>query len=216
VTAPKYIAIEGPIGVGKTTLAHRLAARLGGRVLLEAFEENPFLAGFYDDRDRYAMKTQLFFLLERFEQQRREVVQQDLFARALVSDYLFAKDRIFACLTLDELELGLYDRVYHAVAREVPKPDLVLYLTARLDVLAGRIDQRGRSYERDFDAAYLESVRLIYKEFFEHYDDTPLLILDTSETNLAEEGSSHFERVLNVVREGVEGRVKLPLPGSLI
>lgn len=213
---PKYIAVEGPIGVGKTTLARRLRDRLQARLMLEAFEENPFLPGFYKDRPRFAMKTELFFLLERFDQQRREAVQTDLFQGPLVSDYLFVKNRLFACLTLDPLELKLYERVYEAVSRDIPKPDLVVYLSANSDVLIERINRRGRPYEKDFDTEYLIAVRDIYKEHFEHYDETPLLVVETSHVNLAEEGNGHFERIVNIVREGFTGRLQFPLPGSLI
>jgi deoxyguanosine kinase len=215
VSSPRYIAVEGPIGVGKTTLARRLSERLGARLMLERFEENPFLPGFYGDRARYAMKTQLFFLLERFEQQRREALQTELFSEMLVSDYTFAKDRIFAVLTLDPLETRLYERIYEAFAREIPKPDLVIYMTANLDVLLERIRHRGRSFEADFDAAYLEGVRQIYHEHYEHYEDTALLIVDSSQLDLVEDGSSHFERILNIVREGFEGRMEYQLPGAL-
>jgi deoxyadenosine/deoxycytidine kinase len=215
VAPPRYIAIEGPIGVGKTTLARRLAQRLNGRTMLEGFEENPFLAGFYQDRARYAMKTQLFFLLERFDQQRREVLQTELFSKVLVSDYLFAKDRMFACLTLDAPELVLYERIYEAIAREVPPPDLVIYMTARLEVLLERIRHRGRHFEADFDAEYLDGVRQIYRRHFEYYTETPLLVLETSGIDLSAAESDHFERVLAIVREGFEGRLEYELPGSL-
>jgi len=184
--------------------------------MLEAFEENPFLPGFYKDRARFAMKTELFFLLERFDQQRREVLQTDLFQGRLVSDYLFVKNRLFACLTLDPLELKLYERIYDAVSRDIPSPDLVIYLSARPEVLIERIDRRGRPYEADFDTEYLIALRNIYKEHFEHYDETPLLIVETSDVNLAEEGADHFERIVNIVCEGFTGRRQFPLPGSLI
>ncbi len=216
VRPPRYIAIEGPIGVGKTTLATRLAQHLDGRVVLEAFEENPFLPGFYEDRRRFAMKTELFFLLERFDQQRREVVQPDLFSRVLVSDYHFMKNRLFAHLTLDDQELKLYERIYEAVKRNVPTPDLVIYLNARIEVLLERIRKRGREYEQDFDEGYLRSVQRIYMEQFERYDETPLLVVETSDIDLAGDGSRHFERIVEIVREGFEGRVEYQTPGALV
>jgi len=215
MSAPRYIAIEGPIGVGKTTLARLLSKHLNGRLMLEVFEENPFLPGFYGDRSRFAMKTQLFFLLERFEQQRREVLQTDLFSTVLVSDYLFAKDRLFACLTLDPPERRLYERIYDAISREIPPPDLVLYLTASREALLERINQRGRPYEQDFDVAYLEGLRQAYREHFEHYHDTPLLVVETSGIDLADEHGDHFRGILAMVREGFEGRKEYGLPGSL-
>ncbi|HEX8825267.1 MAG TPA: deoxynucleoside kinase, partial [Archangium sp.] len=143
----RYIVVEGPIGVGKTSLSNILAERFGARRIFERFEENPFLANFYEDRQKYAFQTQLFFLLSRFRQQ-EELVQQDLFNSVTVSDYLFAKDRIFACLTLDSHELALYDRVFEALSPRVNRPDLVIFLKARLDVLLYRIKKRGREFER--------------------------------------------------------------------
>src|SRR5579871_4449679 len=148
----RYIVVEGPIGVGKTSLVNILTERFHGRRVLEVVEENPFLASFYQDRQKYAFQTQVFFLLSRFRQQ-QELFQQDLFNAVTVSDYLFAKDRIFACLNLDGNELSLYDRVFEALGTRVAKPDLVIYLQARLDVLLMRIKKRGRDFERKFDAA---------------------------------------------------------------
>src|SRR5437764_1949135 len=139
----RYIVVEGPIGVGKTTLTRALSKRFGARSVFEIVEENPFLANFYQDRNKFAFQTQLFFLLSRFKQQ-QSIFQQDLFSQVTVSDYLFAKDRIFATLTLTPAELALYDRVFDELAVRVMKPDLVIYLRADLPVLLGRIKKRGR------------------------------------------------------------------------
>jgi deoxyguanosine kinase len=176
----RYIVVEGPIGVGKTSLSNLLAERLSARRILERFEENPFLSNFYTDRQKYAFQTQIFFLLSRFRQQ-QEFFQQDLFSAVTISDYLFAKDRIFACLTLDPHELALYDRVFEALGPRVTKPDVVIYLQARLDVLLHRIKKRAREFERKFDAGYLEELVHAYNEFFAHYTDTPLLVVNTSD-----------------------------------
>src|SRR5580692_4350320 len=140
-----YIAIEGPIGVGKTSLARALAKELNARVVLEGVEENPFLARFYEDPDKYALPVQLYFLLTRYNQQ-RELAQQDLFASATVADYLLAKDRIFARLNLDPDELVLYEGVYRLLDGQLAKPDLVVYLRARVEVLAERLRKRNRSF----------------------------------------------------------------------
>jgi deoxyguanosine kinase len=190
----RYVAVEGPIGVGKTTLTRLLAERLKGRQLNEVVEENPFLKAFYSDRAKYAFQTQLFFLLSRFKQQ-QELFQDDLFQQALVSDYMFAKDRVFATLTLDPNELGLYDRVYDHLSPRIRKPDLVIYLRARLDVLLARIKKRGREFERRFDAEYLDALCRVYNDFFFHYSDTPLLVVDTSELNFVE-SEADFEEFL--------------------
>jgi deoxyguanosine kinase len=176
----RYIVVEGPIGVGKTSLSNLLAERFDARRVLEVFEENPFLSSFYSDRAKYAFQTQIFFLLSRFKQQ-QELFQQDLFSAVTVSDYLFAKDRIFACLTLDPNELALYDRVFEELGPRVVKPDLVIYLQARLEVLLHRIKKRGREYERKLDAGYLEELVHAYNDFFSHYKDTPLLVVNTSD-----------------------------------
>lgn len=176
----RYIVVEGPIGVGKTSLSNLLAERFQARRILEVVEENPFLSSFYTDRHKYAFQTQIFFLLSRFRQQ-QELFQQDLFSAVTVSDYLFAKDRIFACLTLDSHEMALYDRVFEALGPRVTKPDVVVYLQARLDVLLHRIKKRGREFERKFDAGYLEELVHAYNDFFAHYTDTPLLVVNTSD-----------------------------------
>jgi len=200
----RYIVVEGPIGVGKTTLTHLLTERFQGRRVLEVVEENPFLSNFYEDRDKYGFQTQIFFLLSRFRQQ-QELFQQELFSRLTVSDYLFAKDRIFAQLNLDTNELSLYDRVYDELGTRVAKPDLVIYLQARLDVLLARIRKRGREFERQFDAAYLTSLVESYNRFFHTYRDTPLLWVDTSELDFVsnEEHQEQIIRVINETREGV-------------
>jgi deoxyguanosine kinase len=213
----RYVAVEGPIGVGKTTLTRLLAERLKGRQLNEVVEENPFLKAFYSDRAKYAFQTQLFFLLSRFKQQ-QELFQDDLFQQALVSDYMFAKDRVFATLTLDPNELGLYDRVYDHLSPRIRKPDLVIYLRARLDVLLARIKKRGREFERRFDAEYLDALCRVYNDFFFHYSDTPLLVVDTSELNFVE-SEADFEEFLAAAagaRQNRELRAKNVLILSLV
>ncbi|BDG02595.1 deoxynucleoside kinase [Anaeromyxobacter oryzae] len=200
---PRYIAVEGPIGVGKTTLAHILAERLGGRLVPEQADENPFLPGFYADRRKHAFQAQLFFLLSRFQQQ-QALFQQDLFSRSTIADYLFAKDRIFASLTLDPNELALYQQVYDLLGPRVVRPDLVIYLQARVDVLATRIKKRGRDYERGMDAGYLEALAKAYSDFFFHYDDTPLLVVNTSDIDL-EGNAEDLEALLTVIRKHRKG-----------
>jgi deoxyguanosine kinase len=178
---PRHIAVEGPIGAGKSSLAEILAAELGARLVCENPGENPFLASFYKDPRRFALSTQLFFLLQRYGQQ-SELLQAGLFERGgVVSDYFFAKDRLFATLTLSPEELALYDRVYQALRPRVTAPDLVIYLQARTEVLLARIDKRGRSEEKSIRSDYVREVARAYAEYFFNYGDGPLLIVDASE-----------------------------------
>jgi deoxyguanosine kinase len=178
---PRYIAVEGPIGAGKSSLAEILAAALGARLVCENSGENPFLGSFYKDPKRFALSTQLFFLLQRYGQQ-SEFLQGGLFEQGgVVSDYFFAKDRLFATLNLSPEELALYDRVYQALRPRVAAPDLVVYLQARTEVLLTRIDKRGRPEEKAMRPDYLREVARAYAEFFFNYGEGPLLIVDASE-----------------------------------
>jgi len=209
----RYIVVEGPIGVGKSSLATLLAKRFSARSVMEVVEENPFLAAFYGDRMKYAFQTQMFFLLSRFRQQ-QELLQQDLFASVTVSDYLFAKDRIFAALTLDPNELSLYDRVFEALGPRVTRPDLVIYLQARTDVLLGRIKRRAREFERRFDEKYLSSLCRAYNDFFFHYSDTPLLVVNTSDIDFVN-NPDDLEDLVSIVRQTKKGTVHYqPLPSK--
>ncbi|MFQ5903012.1 MAG: deoxynucleoside kinase, partial [Candidatus Binatia bacterium] len=176
----KYIVVEGPIGVGKTSLAKILASEFQARTVFEKVEENPFLPKFYEDRETYAFQNQIFFLLNRYQQQ-RELSQQELFSQNTVADYLFAKDRIFATLTLSNEELNLYQQIYQLLDTRVPRPDLVVYLQARPEVLYKRIKKRDKSYEKGVTLEYLREVAQAYNRFFFHYDESPLLVVNTSE-----------------------------------
>jgi deoxyadenosine/deoxycytidine kinase len=200
---PRYIAVEGPIGVGKTALAQILAERLGARLLLEAADSNPFLPAFYADRRKHAFQAQLFFLLSRFQQQ-EALSQQDLFSRSIVSDHVFARDRIFAALTLSPDELAMYERVYELLGPRVVKPDLVVYLQARSDVLLQRVRRRGRPHERSIDAAWIDEVAKAYGEFFFHWEETPLLVVNTNDIDLEREPED-VEALLNVIRKHRKG-----------
>ncbi len=199
----RYIVVEGPIGVGKSSLTNILSERFKARKIMEVVEENPFLNSFYSDRAKFAFQTQMFFLLSRFKQQ-QDLFQQDLFSSVTVSDYLFAKDRIFATLTLDKNELALYDRVYDALGTRVAKPDLVIYLQARQDVLLHRIKKRGREFERRFDPQYLEDLTRTYNDFFFHYSDTPLLVINTSDIDFVN-NQDDLENLLSVIRKTKHG-----------
>ena len=182
----QYIAIEGPIGVGKTSLAERLAMRLDATPILEE-ADNPFLADFYTGRPGSALQAQLFFLLSRHRQQ-IAVRQGDLFVQTTVSDYLFDKDKIFAYLNLDDNELFIYQRLYDLLSKDVPSPDLVIYLQAPTEVLARRLRDRARDLERetlDPDPGYLKELNEAYQHFFFHYSATPLLVVETSHIDLA-------------------------------
>lgn len=176
---PFFLAIEGVIGVGKTTLARLLQPRFGAEVLLEAFEHNPFLSDFYADRARYAFQTQIFFLLSRYSQ--HQEVPAILTRAPLITDYTFAKDSLFAQLNLSGEEWEVYRQLYAILADRVPVPDLVIYLRADTELLMLRIAMRDRSYERDMDRGYIESLRQAYEQYFSTYTQTPLLIIDANE-----------------------------------
>jgi deoxyguanosine kinase len=209
----RTIVVEGPIGVGKTTMTRALAKRFGARTLFEIVEENPFLANFYQDKNKFAFQTQLFFLLSRFKQQ-QELLQQDLFSQVTISDYLFAKDRIFASITLDQNELGLYERIYEHLGPRVMKPDLVIYLQARQEVLLGRIKKRGREFERKFDADYLAELARTYNDFFHRYEETPLLVVNTSDVDYSESDVALDELIekINSIKAGAHWFTPMSTP----
>jgi deoxyguanosine kinase len=203
VTENRYIAIEGVIGVGKTSLSKMLSERLQGQLVLEEVEENPFLKDFYRDRERYAFQTQMHFLFSRYQQQ-RNLRQTELFSDRLVADYLFQKDRIFAGLTLSERELALYERLVAWLELDVVKPDVVVYLQANLEVLMERIARRGRPFEKDMDRDYIRQLNEAYNHFFFHYSLTPLLVVNTNGidfVNVAEDFDDLFSRIVSH-REG--------------
>lgn len=178
----KYIAVDGPIGSGKTTLVKMLAEDLKGHVILEPVEKNPFLSDFYKDRKRNAFKTQLYFLLQRYQQQ-VELKQQDMFQPVVICDYTFAKDAIFADINLSDDEKALYSTIFQLLHARLPKPDLVIYLKADSKVLLSRIKKRGFDYERPINQDYLDSITDAYNRFFLNYNDTPLLVVDATNTD---------------------------------
>ncbi len=206
----RYIAIEGPIGVGKTSLAALLGKALKGRVICEQVDDNPFLKDFYEDKKKYSFQTQLYFLLNRYRQQ-EELGQCDLFDKTILCDYIFAKDRIFACLNLDDNELNLYEQIYKTLDAKLPKPDLVIFLQANMEVLAERVDVRNRNYEKNIDLEYLESLSRAYNDFFFHYDETPLLVINTSEIDFVknEEDLNLLVKEISEMRGGLKHFVPL-------
>jgi len=180
IRSPKYLVIEGPIGVGKTSLAKILARELDARIVLERAEDNPFLKDFYRDPKRFAFQTQIFFLLSRYRQL-QELSQMDLFERTTVTDYFFPKDRIFASINLDESEMALYQQLYSLLNPTIPTPDLVVYLQAGPEVLMDRVRHRGLDYEKPLSPDYLEALNQSYNDFFFQYTESPLLVVQTSE-----------------------------------
>ncbi len=201
---PDYIVVEGPIGVGKTTLARRLAESFGSDLILEGADENPFLERFYDNPRAAALQTQLFFLFQRVRQI-QEMQQADMFTPVRIADFLLEKDRLFAELTLDEEEFKLYEQVYQHVAVSGPQPDLVVYLQAPVDVLRKRIAERGRAYERSLDMDYLRRLSEGYMQFFHRYDDSPLLIVNASEINFAHK-EQDYALLLEQIKKTRSGR----------
>jgi len=199
-----YIVIEGLIGVGKTSLAKVLAERLEAELILEDSEGNPFLRDFYKDQERYAFQTQIFFLLSRFRQQ-QELVEYDLFAQRIVSDYLFAKDKIFASVVLEQKEFHLYHKLISFLERNVPNPDLVIYLQATPEKLLRRIKERGRQYETDIELTYLLDLNEAYNRYFFHYKATPLLVINTDNFDFSK-NQADLEDLL--------GKIKKPHAGT--
>jgi len=212
---PGFIVVEGPIGVGKTSLARRLAETFGSDLLLEGAAENPFLDRFYRNPRAAAMQTQLFFLLQR-AQQMQELRQGDMFEPVRVADFLMDKDRIFAKLTLDAEEYKLYEQIYSHLTIDVPTPDLVIYLQAPVDVLMKRINKRGIAYERAMEPGYLHALCDTYTRFFHFYDEAPLLIVNAADINLVE-NQSDYEMLLEQMAQAKRGRHYFnPVPQGLL
>lgn len=205
----KYLVIEGLIGVGKTSLCRLLERRLGARLVLEPADDNPFLAAFYGDKDRYAFPAQMFYLATRYDQQLR-LAQPELFADLVVADYHFAKDRIFAEQTLGGDELALYDRFAGLLRDRVPRPDMVLFMDAPTEVIRARITRRAISAEQVIGADYLDSLRERYYALWSRYDEAPVYVLDTSTINYVDDPAGE-EHMLAMVRGWLDGR---PIDGS--
>lgn len=203
-TPPAFIAVEGPVGVGKTTLAKRLASTFNYQTLLEQAEENPFLERFYQNRRQSALATQLFFLFQR-AQQIQDLRQSDIFEPVRVADFLIEKDPLFARINLDSDEYQLYEKVFRQLTIDAPQPDLVIYLQASTDVLLQRIESRGIGYEQGITRGYLESLNEVYSEFFLYYDGAPLLIVNASEIDLVN-GDRDFEQLVDYMLDIRSGR----------
>jgi deoxyadenosine/deoxycytidine kinase len=210
---PGYLVVEGPIGVGKTSLAQKLSQAFGSDLVLERPEENPFLERFYQSRQNYALPTQLYFLFQR-ARQLREWKQRDLFAPTRVADFLLEKDRLFARLNLDDDELRLYEQVYEQLKIDLPVPDLVIVLQAPVEVLAERIRRRGIAFERAIERDYLERLNEAYAHFFYHYDGAPLLMVNAAEVNFVD-SDADFQSLLAYIRHVKSGRHFFnPLPAE--
>jgi deoxyadenosine/deoxycytidine kinase len=205
----KHIAVEGPIGVGKTSLVELLAGKFNSRKVIEKIE-NPFLKDFYKDKTGAAFQAQLFFLLNRY-MQLAELVQTELFQQLVICDYLFAKDKIFAYLNLNDSELLLYEKLYSMLETSVPMPDLVIYLQATSDVVFERIKSRGREYEREISEEYINEVNKAYDYFFFHYEATPLLVINTSEIDFVHRPDDLDDLVMRIRNMGKGVQYYVPL-----
>lgn len=205
----RHVVVEGPLGVGKSTLVNMLSKSFNARPFLEQVDINPFLQKFYDNPRQYAFQTQLFFLLERYRHQ-EELTQLSLFTQGTVSDYLFAKDRIFAYVNLTQEEFSLYDKLYQMLAVKVPKPDLVIFLQAESAVLVNRIRQRNRSYEQSITEDYLIRLNKAYNDFFFYYKEVPLLVVNTTHIDFVKHPHD-FEDLLGEINAmGVGTRYYVP------
>jgi deoxyadenosine/deoxycytidine kinase len=209
----RHVAIDGPIGVGKTSLVELLSRRFHGTQILEDVD-NPFLGEFYKKKKGAAFQTQLFFLLSRYQQQ-REIAQIDLFTTLVVADYSFPKDKIFACLNLDDSELLIYDRLYSLLSETVPKPDLVIYLQGSIETCMKRIKKRSRSIEKGITPEYLAQLIEAYNYYFYHYEETPLLVVDTNEIDFVNRPADFDDLVTQIqkARRGVQYYVPATHPG---
>lgn len=209
----RYVAVEGVIGAGKSTLARMLAEQIDARLVLEEFEENPFLSSFYEDKERWAFQTQLAFLASRFRQQ-KGLAARDLFQTSVVADYTFDKDRIFAHVTLDGDELSLYENLFTLMEATVPAPDLVVYLRSSVDRLMHNIAQRGRSYEAQMDPAYLADLTEAYDTHFFRYNRSPLLVINATQIDFVKE-PSHFQELVRAIRQMKGGTTYFNPPGEM-
>ena len=198
------ISIEGTIGAGKTSLANMISSDLKAKLILEKFEENPFLKDFYGNQDRYAFQTQLFFLLSRYSQH-QDLKQVDIFSKTLVSDYMFIKDRLFAALNLNDREMVLYDNIAKILEKDIIYPDLAIFLQADTDKLMSNIQKRGRQYEQDIDWNYINSLNQVYNEYFFRYDKGPLLIINTNDIDFVN-NKDDFRGILSFLNEPIKGR----------
>jgi deoxyguanosine kinase len=205
----RHIAVEGPIGVGKTSLVELLADRFEGVMVLEDIT-NPFLPSFYEGRAGAAFQVQIYFLLSRFQQQ-REIAQMNLFQRLVLADYSFPKDRIFAYLNLDDTDLRVYEKLYPVLEKEVAKPDLVIYMQASIEVLQERIKKRARDFERSIDPGYLERLGEAYSYYFFHYRETPLLVVNTDEIDFVNNPSDLDAFVEQIMRSRRGTQVYVPV-----
>lgn len=209
-----YISIEGVIGVGKTTLARLLQDNFHAELLLEVFEENPFLTKFYEDRARYAFQTQIFFLLSRYHQQNRSVPDALARGKNLITDYTFAKDALFARINLEGDELEMYYNVHDALAEKIPKPDLVVYLSADTKILMERIAMRDRPYERNMEEAYIATLNQAYEDFFDNYfQGVPVLRIDTNKLNIvsSESDRGQIEKQIRARLAELPRQTQMPL-----
>ncbi len=211
----KYLVVEGLIGVGKTSLADMIAQRMNAKLVLEVVEENPFLAEFYKDMDAYAFQTQMFFLLSRHKQQ-MELKQMELFSTNLVGDYMFEKDAIFANLTLNETEIALYNKIFDILRKDILKPSLIIYLQIDPERAIARIKQRSRPFEKEITLAYLKELNEAYNQFFFHYEESPLLIININEVNFID-NEDDFRTILREIEKEEKGmRVFLPRSSKLL
>tara|TARA_Y100001970_G_C14216727_1_gene850121 strand:- start:675 stop:1322 length:648 start_codon:yes stop_codon:yes gene_type:complete len=198
-----HICIEGTIGVGKTSLAKLIAEEMEAKTVFEQFEENPFLSDFYSDKDRYAMQTQLFFLLSRYKQQ-QDLQQIDMFTKAIISDYMFDKDRLFAALNLSDMELDLYNRIANELQKNIVYPDLIIFLQSETDRLMYNINIRGREFEKNMDWKYIDDLNQIYNEYFFRYDKGPLIIINTNDIDFVN-NKDDLKEIIEFIKQPSEG-----------